>query len=537
MGFQPPKLLEDYLNQEWRQPPSNFVNFSLYYANLDPYFINYMKRVIRPALAYSSAVADNILNSGLNLNIGYAIKRTAVQIVKGDKVIFEGNDKDCKILSDKWGPSVGFLAFNESAIDYMFGGGTAAIKLNIDSRGRCIPVSIRVDRYYATTDETGEVRRIIFLNSFLFSQKYGADTEKSYWLVEERYYKRNKPYVRYKVQIKSGTANSEVLPTLSGEGININALPEEVRTLLKDKGITLNKPEVLPFRDGLGVWILRRTATNSTVPGLAMGDPLLYGVLDLLWATNVVFSGSLTDVILGKGKILVPKKYLKAIQEEYQNVVGKDAALRYSDSRFYDDSDDSLVYLYTEHDKDFTPQSIQFDIRSEQYRGMLEVYLRQIVAHCGFAPSSIFPFLADNSVKTATEVTAEENMTRATVQALHQIIEPVYNRMLNEVLYQLYKSIGEEYTDSVSIKFTDYIGNPLLRDQNIRNNYQAGLIPKEDAVCRINNLSQAETNEWVAKLDVEERTRREQESFGLKPFNDSNYYGDEDNATSGEGTV
>jgi hypothetical protein len=523
MGFEPPKFLQQYLDKEWRKPPENFVNCSLYYANLNPFFINYMTRVVRPCMAYSCGSADGLLNSGIKMNVGYTLKKSATRLIKGDKTIFEGNDIDAKILSEYWATSVDFDTFLETAIDYMLDGATV-IKLNKDANGRCVPVATRCDRYYATTDENGNICHIVLLNSFLFTEKYGNSTEYSYWLVEERYFKNGKPYVRYKVQHKSGTAGQEVLPTVNGDGIGIRSLPETVRNSLKLRGISaLNKEMQLPFRDGLGCWTLRRTATNSCVPGLAMGDPLLYGALDILWAIDVVFSGSIVDVILGKGKILVPKKYLQSIRDDFKAMGFNDTKIaKFANTSFMDDDDDSLVYIYTEHDKDFTPQSVQFDIRAEQYKGMLEIYLRQLAVHCGFAPASVFPFLADNSTKTATEVTAEENLTRGTVQTSHQRIAPTLERLLNEVLYQLYKDLGVEYKDHIKIKLSDYIGNPLQRDQNIRENVMAGLMPKDVGIQRINNISDAETQEYIRKIAEEEARTQE------PPFNDMNYFGDDD---------
>lgn len=514
MGFETPKELQSYLDLEWRKPPENFVNSSLYYANLDPFFINYMTRVIRPCMAYSCGSADGLLNSGIKMNVGYALKKSATRLLKGDKVIFEGADTDTKILNDLWSSSVDFDTFLETAIENMLDG-TTVIKLNKDANGRCVPTATRCDRYYATTDDCGNICHIIFLNSFLFSEKYGNSTDFSYWLVEERYFKNGKPYVRYKVQNKSGTAGQEILPTINGDGIGVKSLPEAVRDALKLKGITnLNKEIALPFRDGLGCWTLRRTATNSCVPGLAMGDPLLYGALDILWAIDVLFSGSVVDVLLGKGKILVPKKYLQSIRQDFQSMgLNIDKSMKLANTEYMNDSDDSLVYIYTEHDKDFIPQSIQFDIRAEQYKGMLEVYLRQLAVHCGFAPASVFPFLADNSTKTATEVTAEENLTRATVQTLHQRMASVIDRLVNEVLYQLYTDAGLEYEGQAKVKLSDYIGNPLQRDKNIRDNLIAGIMPREVAVQRANNISDAETQDYMAKIKEDEKERQAAEPF------------------------
>lgn len=526
-SFQTPKLIEDYLNLTWRKPPSNFINCSQYYTGLNPFFINYMNTVVRPCVAYMSGASDGVVNSGLKMNVGYTIKKTAVHLIKGDRVIFEGNDVDTQILSDTWSSSVNFDRFYESMIDNLMAG-TTIIKLNKDIYGRCVPVSERVDRFYSTTDDCGNVIRIVIFNSLLYTMDFGKAIHNSFWLVEERFFKKGKPHVRYKVQAKSGVAGQEILPTVHGAGIPEKDLPEEVRAIVKAKNIVLNKESALPFRDGLGVWQVTLTANNSCVPGLSMGDPLLYGVLDLLWSVDVVFSGSLTDVILGKGKILVPKRYLDTVRKDLTNMGLKTQVSSTSDlserilarTDLQNDNDDSFVYVATERDKDFTPQSVQFDIRSEAYRGMLEIYLRQIVSHCGFAPTSVFPFLQDSSNKTATEVTAEENLTRGTIQSIHQIISPVINRMVNEVLYQLYLDNGETYSGNIKVKLSDYIGNPLLRDQNIRDNYMAGLLPQSVAIQRVNAISDKETKEYLSK--IEEKERKEFDTFNYGDLDDNN---------------
>lgn len=515
MGFNVPKQITDYLDTTWRKPPQNFVDCSLYYTGLDVFFIDYMNRVVRPCMAYANGCADNILNSGVKMNVGYSIKNTAVKLVKGDKILFDGDDLACKALSDIWVPNVGFELFMESALDYLLMGGTTAVKLNKDVFGRITPTALRVDRYYADTDDMGNVQHIIIFNSFLYSENVGKKSHRQYWLIEERYYNEFlMPCVIYKVHLKSGIAGKELLPSIDACGVSQDALPPNIRVMLARKGVKLNTEQPLPFTDGLGVWIWRRTANNSCVPGLAMGDPLLYGALDIIWAVDMVFGGTLTDVILGRGKILVPKKYLQTIREDFQKLGIKTTLGDFTDD--LSDSDDSLVYIYTEQDKDFTPQNVQFDIRSEAYRGMLEIYLRQIVTHCGFAPTSVFPFLQDQAAKTATEVTAEENLTRATVQSIHQTIIPAINRMLAEVLRQY------GFKGKARIKLSDYIGNKILRDQNIRDNYSTGLIPREIAVQRINDISAGETQEYITKLDKEKNDSYfETEADYVRTFNDN----------------
>ena len=475
--------------------------------------MTYMRTVIRPCLAYSTAVADSLgQNSGLRMNVGQTVKRAAVKILQGERITFEGVDRDCKILSDYWSKSVGFDRFLETAIDYMLDG-RCVIKLNKDRNGRCIPVASRIDRNYCITDDTGEILHALVFSTFLTTEKYNSQDVRSYWLVEERFYKSGKPYVRYRVHMKSGNARSDLLPTFTDEGVSKEALPELARRVIDARGITLNRSVRLPFRDGLGVWALLPNGSNSCVPGLSIGDPLLYGALDILWAIDCVFSGTVTDVLLGKGKLLVPKKYLETVRADLRAAGMRDisaTAAAFTDK--LSDEDDSLVYVMTERDQGFEPKAVQFDIRSEKYKGMLEIYLQQLCSKCGFTPTSIFPFLADGSTRTATEVNAEENLTRATVMTMHKNISPIIDRVLNEVLYQLYRDIGEEYAGHVSIKLSDYIGNPIQRDRNTRDNYTAGLIPQEEAVKKVNGTTDFETAEYIKKINKE---REEREGFGF----------------------
>ena len=83
---------------------------------------------------------------------------------------------------------------------------------------------------------------------------------------------------------------------------------------------------------------------------------------------------------------------------------------------------------------------------------------------------------------------------------------------------------------SASIKLADYIGNKLLRDQNIRENYAAGLLPLDIAVQRINDISASETQEYIRKIEEEQKSRQPS-GYGL--FNDKDYYGDESGGGNG----
>lgn len=99
----------------------------------------------------------------------------------------------------------------------------------------------------------------------------------------------------------------------------------------------------------------------------------------------------------------------------------------------------------------------------------------------------------------------------------HNLIVPVLNRALREVLRQ------EGFDPNVQIQLGDYVGNKIEFDANVRDNYAAGLLPKETAVKVINNLTASETQEYLEKIAEDDKARQSTSGVGL--FNDKDYFG------------
>lgn len=525
--FKVTKALKAHLDAAHSKPIDGFINNSTYYTNLDYQWITYMQQFVRPCVAYGSGVGDLNNNSTIKSAVGKAMVDGATRLVIGDKVFFEGNDVACAFLSDIWRQAVNFDAFLSRSQRFKFLAGSTPLKLNIDERGIPYPTAVRLDRALLTVDDFGDVISGVFFIGILASLERRGGETLDYWLVEDRHYSEDgKKVIEFKVFSKQGIANAPVLPSPWQKGIPYDNLPKEVKTALRKSGVTrINEEMELPFRDGLGVWLLNRTATNSVVPDSPFGDPLLLGCLDLLWSIDVVFAGSMIDVINGEGKVLVPKMFLQETMKRLQaQNPGTNFLVTTAELDTY--GDESFVYIQPNgFDKDKqTPTPIQFDIRAEQYRAMWELYQKEAVVRGGFSPTSIFPHLTpDGSAKTATEVTAEENLTRASVRQAHALDIPVYNKILREVLYQ------EGLPDDINIVLGDYIGNKMMFDQNVRDNYAAGLIPLETAVQMINNLTYAETQEYIAKIRAEKESEREM------TFNSRDYFGEEMNAEEDRG--
>lgn len=502
MGFKIPEYLSRYIDAaKYRKPWENFTNNSTYYSQLNYNWINYMNTVVRPCIAYGSGASDGASTPPLSMSTGLAICRGAARLVIGDRYFFTGDDTSVKFLSDIWSPLTNFNRFLNRAVSFSVTGGTCVAKLNIDERGRCTVSAVRVDRSLVSVAENGEITDAVFFLTLFTSQKSGGN-ETAYWLVEERKYDdEGRKKIIYKVFAKNGIENSPTLPSPYQSGIAEHNLPPRIKAELKRMRIPrLNEEIDLPIGDGLGVWLITRTAINSTIPDAPFGDPVLYGCLDLLWSLDIVFSGSLMDVLNGEGKILVPKQFL---QDTLNRLTAQypGATFDVTTSELNTFGDDSFVYVMAsglDREKQ-TPTPIQFDIRADQYGKMMELYEREACVRAGFSPSSIFPYLTpDNSAKTATEITAEENLTRASVRDMHFILVPVLNRILREILRQ------EGLSTDAQIQLDDYIGNKMHHDQNVRENYAAGLVPLEVAIKKVNNLNDEETKDYIKKIKSEQ---------------------------------
>ena len=509
MGFKIPQYLQNYLdNAKYRKPFENFVNNSTYYAQLNWQWLSYMETVVRPCIAYSTGSVDGNYNTALSTATGMAILRGASRLVIGDKIQFIGDDESCKFLSDIWAPAVNFNKFMNRAATFALQGGSCVIKVDKDENGKHSLSAYRIDRTIISVNDYGDITEASFFVGLLTTLKNNS-TQSTYWLVENRKYNESGTAVlTYKVFVRSGIANSPTLPQPWQAGLNWDNLPEQIQRELHRVGVEkLNEEIPLPFYDGLGCWLLTRTSTNSCVPDTPFGDPLLYGCLDLLWSIDVVFSGSLVDVLNGEGKIIVPKQFL---QETLNRLQAQNPTVKFNvtTAELSGYGDESFVYVMASGlDKDKqTPIPVQFDIRAEQYGKMIEMYERLACVRAGFSPTSIFPYLTpDTSAKTATEVTAEENLTRSSIRELHANIEPIFNRALREVLRQ------EGFSVNAQIKLAEYIGNKIQYDSNIRDNVAAGLLPREIGVKLISGLTDNETLEYLKKIKTEETEKAERE--------------------------
>lgn len=518
-------VVKHRLEQAKDEVPQNiFTNNSSYYSQLNYQYQNYMQTVVKSCLAYSTGTVGDGGNSVLGLNTGKAIVSSAVKMVLGDKIFFKGDKLNVSFFNDIYAPSTNFRKLLSQAVTNVLSCGTTLLKMNIDNRGVCRGVSYRLDRTLFSVNEDEDITSAtFFIASFGDMAKDSGNDKTFYWLVERRYYneKSGLPTVVYKVFSRSGSGESPILPSPYGEGISFNNLPKQMRKELYKMGVReLNKEFPLPFFDGLGVWLIKRTAVNSVSPDLPFGDPLLYGCLNLLWAEDRAFQGLVNDVENGSGTVLIPQTMLHNIAKEIKLADPDEYEVMVDDLNRRPSVNIEYIKSSSMDAEQQKPTSVQFEIRAEKYSAIFDLYKKDIASSCGFAPSSVFPHLADNTVKTATETNAEENLTRATIHDIHEQIIPPFVRFLKEVLYQRQFPLCNGDYD-ISLHLNDYIGNKLQADDNLRQNVNAGIVSQRTAIRAQSNGTEEEVERELAQIQEEKKTEN---AF----FNDVNTFNEVD---------
>lgn len=517
--------------QQEKRPlvPSTFNDIFITQAPLQyRTFLQSLKPYINKATATDNSYSQNEAVSVLNV---------ARKIVLGERPFFEGDEGITAFLNDIWAKKVNFRAFLGTAVNDLLLSGTTVLKLSINEKGQVFPKSYRADRVLFTTDYEDDI-----IDAFFYCGAFGvkignADNATYYYLIERRYFnEKNEAVTLYKVLIGTDVGGKPSISNIFSDGMAFKNLPPPVRRELQKIGVVdLNKEIKLPFIEGLGCYLIKLTASNAVSPEIPYGTPLLYGALPILHSIDLLSVKSDIDIEFSRALVMSPSQLIQvagrfaptgddAIPPDKMEGMLRKAFSMGQQARKPLDSDLFEAVLPPKSDGTFdAPQFIQPDLMAEKNRYALETLETKLAIVCGFSPTSIFPNLADNSPKTATEVTAEENLTRATIHDIHEQMIPQIEKLAQEVLRQEGEEMGRQ---QIAFKMSDYIGNKLQADENTRLNYQAGLLPRMKAMQNLNGTTTKETLDDIQDILSEEKEKRQTElqNLGLSDFNDSDYY-------------
>ena len=158
---------------------------------------------------------------------------------------------------------------------------------------------------------------------------------------------------------------------------------------------------------------------------------------------------------------------------------------------------------------DCRPQSIQFDLRAEQWRTDINGLIGDICAVFGLTVLDFDPRLLVAGQRTDDEINAMNDITRATVNDMRDINEETINNFINQVA----SLVGA--TTPIFIRWSmQSIMNPLRNSQLIQTQLSNGTISQRTAIKRENpDYTEKEIEEEIERINNERKTNDYNQAF------------------------
>lgn len=365
---------------------------------------------------------------------------------------------------EKYAERYNFQEFVKKLVEYAGAGGTAVIVENINYERELVPKVMRIDQCFYTTDYSGNALSYTgFLKSYTADIDAGDGRSKksmNYYLLELRYFNENNEPVM-KIHVKRGLNNVVSAQSFDYDDTNDcdwEQLPKRIKEKIKrDYGnsIKIGVEQRLPF-EHLGVIIAKYTATNS-IPEVDMGESAITNVISYFIAYEQAFAEMITDLYLGRGKVLLPQNMTNPLDPA---------------NAYYSDFDGMLFtkfpYMGNEEQK---PQSIQFELRAEEWIKVRNNLVESIASQIGVSGSDIFSFLRDStgSSKTATQIASEAQKTISYIEEKRVMFASYINRFIED--WKKYHNIEDDF----GVKFsTQNHVNKLVSTEEVRVMHEVG---------------------------------------------------------------
>lgn len=335
--------------------------------------------------------------------------------------------------------------------------------------------------------------------AFLYLDINKVKAMDAYFLIEHRYFNKNKfACKRYEIvfarwERESGNAKD----IMSFD--DVEKIPSAIRKKYEDMGFSLMKEYILEgFDNTLGVFAIDNTAINILYPYVDIPLSQYQFLQDLFVEYDTTRTFKEIDKHFGRGRIVRPEhmqSFGSASIGNVKNIANINLPFNKTAS-----SDDLLYTTYpSTHIEDNKPMSIQFDLRTDQWRSEISGLVGDICAAFGLTIIDYDPRLLQMGQRTDDEINAMNDITRSTVENKRELATESINEML-KLIAKLY-NVG----DSVFIRWSlSSIINPTKNNALITSQLQNGTISHEEAVKRSNpDYTSKELKEELQKINNE----------------------------------
>ena len=182
------------------------------------------------------------------------------------------------------------------------------------------------------------------------------------------------------------------------------------------------EPEtVVPVEESLFSYF-RTPIANNVDDNSPLGVSIYANALETLHAIDICYDSFVTEFRLGKKKIIVPARFLRAVVDPQ---TGRQV-------RYFDPNDETYVGV-ADDDGTAGVHDISVELRVEEHVAALNALLSILCLQIGFSATT-FSFDAQQGLKTATEVVSENSKTYKTIKTVQNQLRPMLEHMVRNII-------------------------------------------------------------------------------------------------------
>ena len=193
-------------------------------------------------------------------------------------------------------------------------------------------------------------------------------------------------------------------------------------TELQDMFPGLEPETVVPVEESLFSYF-RTPIANNIDDNSPLGVSIYANALETLHAIDICYDSFVTEFRLGKKKIIVPARFLRAVVDPQ---TGRQV-------RYFDPNDETYVGV-ADDDGSSGVHDISVELRVEEHVAALNALLSILCLQIGFSANTFSFDEHQGGIKTATEVVSENSKTFKTLRTVQNQLRPMLEHMVRNII-------------------------------------------------------------------------------------------------------
>lgn len=499
-------LFQPYSNNAY-QNYTDVYNDTGFFAFAPEEIRTYLWRVVRRNLNWYRGYVPGLHNQGvLPSKIGSRVCKRMGELIMAGGFRVEGFDAGERFL-EKWIKNNKVRLKLTNALPDLNAIGNTLCRLYFKADGGLRLSYVAGNKYFAAVDADLNVTQYVAMIDYISPEPVlnvaqVLKDEQGYYLVEQRKMDGADCYQRYALY-QAPRAMTQALFQDARE-VTPNRVPKRILSRVERLigSDVLGKVFKLPFNNHIGAVVILNSATCTTIDYPGFSDSTLQDCHTFLFQYDVTHTQKEGNKYFAQTGVLIPDTMIPPEIANHPSANVQAAFLRNQQSL------DGRVYKripVTESSREVNkPVFFQADNQSMTYNEDLKEILACIATQVGLTPTALAGNLTSYGQRTATEVIAEDDITRATIETKRDLIR--------EPMTQIFRWVLDHYmithAEDIDMIFNSSIlNNPERETDDLVQQINAGILSRQTAIARKNRAySKKEVEEEYARIEEERKT-------------------------------